>query len=92
MESKQQILDEISELLMLPRWVVSNGSTEPKTALVAIVGVLGLQIAKDSSKTAIGRAIVEASGCVWLPRYESRGETITRAGLAAIRDAVRSLS
>ena len=49
---------------------------------------LGLGLDPRGTKPQLARGIVEASGAVWLPTYESRGATVTRAGLAAVHRAV----
>jgi len=48
---------------------------------------LGLSI--DLTKPQMAQAIVESTGEVWAPDFESRGGTVTLSGLEAVRDAVR---
>jgi len=43
-------------------------------------------------KQELGKLIVEASGELWLPDYDSTGGTITKEGLLAIKDSVFKLT
>jgi hypothetical protein len=89
MSTKQEIIDEICALLGIPSFKVSTGSTEPKEFLEAIVDQLGLAgISKGFDKQELGKFIVESSGELWLPVFDSTGGTVTKEGLYAIRDAV----
>jgi len=89
MKTKQEIIDETCSYLGIPSFTISTGSTEPREFLEAIIDQLGLaDIAIGFDKQQLGRLIVEASGHLWLPVYDSSGGTITKEGLEAIRDAV----
>lgn len=70
---------------------VSTGSTEPKTLFTAANQMLGLRAPVGSTKPQLARHIVESAGFIWRPTYESRGSTITRTGLTAVRHALRFL-
>ena len=89
--TKQSIIDEIAMLLgMQNAPKVSTGSTEPREIFDLISGNLGIVAnGKQLTKPELARAIVEASGSVWLPNYESRGGTVTISGLQAVLDATR---
>lgn len=68
---------------------MSTGSTEPKEIFIAVNEALGLGISSRATKPDMARAIVESSGEIWGPAFESRGGTVTTEGLAAVRTAVR---
>ncbi|MGY2873822.1 hypothetical protein ACVW00_001012 [Marmoricola sp. URHA0025 HA25] len=68
---------------------MSTGSTEPREIFVIVNDRLGLGIRSNATKQEMARRIVQASGRVWAPDYESRGATITREGLEAVESAVR---
>jgi hypothetical protein len=91
-ETKQQILDDVCDILRIERWRVSRGSTEPRDALRAIARSLGIAHECSAPKTEIARLIVESAGLIWMPRYESTGSTVTKSGLIALRTAVRQLA
>lgn len=86
---KEELVREIAELLKVDPPHMSTGSTEPKAIFEMANDRIGLGIPDKVTKPEMARAIVEASGEVWAPNYESRGGTVTRQGLAAVRDAVR---
>ena len=67
---------------------MSTGSTEPKGIFVAVNDYLGLGLREELSKPDMARGIVESAGHRWLPDYESRGSTVTAAGLEAVLTAV----
>jgi hypothetical protein len=67
---------------------MSTGSKEPREIFAAVNRVLSLGIDPGETKTGLARGIVEASGAVWLPHFESRGETVTLPGLRAVLTAV----
>ena len=71
---------------------VSTGSTEPRELFVAVNEQLGLGLPSTATKPELARGIVEASGAVWLPTYESRGSTVTLDGLKAVHAAVEFFS
>lgn len=70
---------------------ISTGSTERKSLLVTANRTLGLAPPPGSTKPQLARHLVECAGFAWLPEFESRGSTVTRLGLCAVRDAVRFL-
>ena len=88
-ESKADIVWDIAVLLHAEPPRMSTGSTEPRAIFDLVVDRLGLDIPPPATKPRMARGIVEASGEVWAPHFESRGATITRDGLTAVRDAVR---
>lgn len=92
MDTKQEILNQISDHLGIPRMLTSSGSTEPKEFLLAVSDQLGItSTVQGMDKVEIGKAIVEASGDLWLPEYDSTGATITKKGLLAIKNSVFNL-
>lgn len=93
MSTKQEIIDSVCKHLNIGTFLISTGSTEPKEFLIAIadqLGISGLSIGMD--KQELGKLIVEASGELWLPGYDSTGGTITKEGLLAIKDSVLHLT
>lgn len=89
--SKGDLVAEIASLLGIENPGLSTGSTERKTLFIAANDRLGLQPGGQTSKPQLARHIVESAGFVWRRTFESRGSTVTRAGLLAVRDAVRFL-
>jgi len=93
MSTKQEIIDEICSHLGIPTFIISTGSTEPKEFLIAVadqLGITGLSLGMD--KQELGKLIVEASGELWLPDYDSTGGTITKEGLLAVQASVLKLT
>jgi hypothetical protein len=93
MTTKQDLIDEICLHLGIPSYIISTGSTEPKDFLLAVadqLGITGLSVGMD--KQELGKLIVEASGELWLPDFDSTGGTITKEGLMAIKSSVLKLT
>lgn len=88
MTTKAQYNEEISNLVGIKAPHMSTGSTESKDLFVTVNEILGLGLDKHLSKPDLARGIVEAAGFNWSPSYESRGSTVTREGMRAVRDAV----
>ena len=86
--SKEELIKEISDLLGVPPFKVSTGSTEPKDLFIVISDLLGLAISTKLQKPEMARQIVELSGGNWGSDCESTGGTITHLGLERVRDAV----
>lgn len=85
---KSDVAKEITDLLGIPKVHFSTGSTEPKELFIHIADCLGLGIELNLNKPVLARQIVESSGAVWLPDYESTGSTVTLKGLIAVKSAV----
>jgi hypothetical protein len=85
---KSEVAHLITSKLGLPDVHFSTGSTEPKELFLQIANCLAIDISDVNSKPTIARRIVEASGEVWLPDYESSGSTVTIDGLKAVHSAV----
>ena len=93
MGTKQDIIDEICACMGISSFRVSTGSTEPKEFLLAIADQLGLiGLSRGMDKQELAKLIVEASGELWLPEYDSTGGTITKEGLVAISASVFRLT
>jgi hypothetical protein len=86
---KVEIVGEIARLLGVPAPHMSTGSTEPRAIFDLVNSRLGLGIDPRRDKPGVARGIVEASGHPWAPDYESRGATVTKAGLVAVLEAVQ---
>ena len=85
---KSDIVEEIARLLAVEAPHMSTGSTEPRAIFALINDRLGLGLDPQLAKPELARGIVEASGAVWHPDYESRGATVTKSGVLAGLDAV----
>lgn len=93
MFTKQEIIDDICEHLGISSYLVSTGSTEPKEFLIAVADQLGITgLSKGMDKQELGKLLVEGSGSLWLPQYDSTGGTITKEGLEAIKLSVLGLT
>jgi hypothetical protein len=85
---KSEVAHLITSKLGLPDVHFSTGSTEPKELFIQIAECLAIDISNVSTKPTIARRIVEVSGEIWLPNYESTGSTVTMDGLKAVHSAV----
>ncbi|WP_163185439.1 hypothetical protein [Cellulosimicrobium sp. SL-1] len=86
---KKDVVIEIAEVLGREAPKMSTGSTEPRTIFDMVNKELALGLSTALTKPQIAQAIVESTGEVWAPDFESRGGTVTLKGLQAVRDAVR---
>ena len=85
---KSEVAHLITSKLSLPDVHFSTGSTEPKELFLQVANCLAIDISDVNTKPTIARKIVEASGEIWLPDYESTGSTVTIDGLKAVHSAV----
>ena len=85
---KSDVANLITGKLGLPNVHFSTGSTEPKELFLQVAHCLAIDISDVNTKPTIARRIVEASGEIWLPNYESSGSTVTVDGLKAVHLAV----
>lgn len=88
-EVKAELVAEIAALVGCSVPAMSTGSSEPRAIFEIVNDRLSLGLDPRLGKPQLARAIVEASGGVWHPDYESRGARVTLSGLRAVRDAVR---
>jgi len=86
---KKDLVVEIAQALGREAPKMSTGSTEPRAIFDMINDELALGLPKALTKPQIARGIVESTGEVWAPDFESRGGTVTFPGLEAVREAVR---
>ncbi|MFC7595914.1 hypothetical protein ACFQU3_11385 [Terrabacter sp. GCM10028922] len=86
---KTEIVQAIADLLGVPCPPMSTGSTEPRSIFELVNDRLGLGLNSKLGKPELARGIVLASGAEWHPDFESRGATVTKAGLLAVLVAVR---
>ncbi|WP_043651527.1 MULTISPECIES: hypothetical protein [Cellulosimicrobium] len=86
---KKDVVIEIADALGREAPKMSTGSTEPRTIFDMVNKELALGLSTELTKPQIAQAIVESTGEVWAPDFESRGGTVTLKGLQAVRDAVR---
>lgn len=85
---KSDVAHLITSKLGLPDVHFSTGSTEPKELFLQVADCLAIDISDVRTKPTIARRIVEVSGEIWLPNYESSGSTVTLDGLKAVHSAV----
>ena len=85
---KSDVAHLITSKLGLPDVNFSTGSSEPRELFLLVADCLAIDISDVNSKPTIARKIVEASGEIWLPDYESTGSTVTIDGLKAVHSAV----
>ena len=86
---KKDVVTEIAAALGKEAPRMSTGSTEPRAIFDLVNEELALGLSTDLTKPQIAQAIVESTGEVWAPDFESRGGTGTLKGLCAVRDAVQ---
>ena len=86
---KQDVVGEIAAVLGREAPKMSSGSTEPREVFDIVNEELALGFSPRLTKPQIAQAIVESTGEVWAPDFESRGGTVTLRGLQAVREAVR---
>jgi len=86
---KKDVVIEIADVLGREAPKMSTGSTEPRAIFDMVNEELALGLSTGLTKPQIAQAIVESTGAVWAPDFESRGGTVTLKGLQAVRDAVR---
>lgn len=90
MSTKQEVLNDVSELLGIQKFTLAPGSSEPKEFLVAVIYQLGIDASDyPNTKPGLARAIVESFGHTWHPEFSSTGSTVTLKGLQAILDIIR---
>jgi hypothetical protein len=87
--TKQEVIDEICDILSVPRLMVSNGSTEPKELFVLVSEMNGLDLDKRLSKPDMAQAICERAGIRWLASCSSTGSTVTLKGLLLVLEATK---
>ena len=93
-ETKQDIVNDICDVLNIPRQVVSVGSSIPSSIFATAARRVGVPL---GSMPEIGEAIVRRAGQSWSSTYDSRGtvsgggSTVTLEGLQAVRQALRDL-
>lgn len=95
-ETKQIILNEITDLLRMRRWTIpkGKGSSLPSHVFAEAARQAGT---RTGSMPVISEAIARKAGVRWLPHYDSRrtpsagGSTVTQPGLRALADALAML-
>lgn len=92
-ETKQEVLDDITDILKMPRMAVSRGSSIPKAVFTRAAEFVGVT---DGTMPETCEAVVTAARGAHSPSHDSRhtpsggGSTVTIDGLRAMRDALRS--
>lgn len=86
---KKDIVCEIADAFGREVPKMSTGSTEPRAVFDMVNEELALGLSIDLTKPQMAQAIVESTGELWVPDFESRGGTVTLSGLQAVREAVR---
>lgn len=88
MTSKADIVWDIAIKLGVEAPKMSTGSTEPREIFEIVNDRLGLGIDTRLTKPEMARRIAEAAGLTWNAHHESRGGTVTKAGLETVLVAV----
>jgi hypothetical protein len=91
-ESKVDLMEHIASMLNVQMPDLGPGGTVPTSFLVDCATSMGLseEAARSLGKQGIARWIVEAAGHRWTDSFQSIGGGITRLGLSAVRDAIKS--
>lgn len=93
-EIKQDVLDDITDLLGHPRRLVARGSSLPSEVFEAAAARIGVS---GNSMPEINEAIIVRAGLPYYQAYDSRGSvsgggsTVTLEGLQALREALQLL-
>lgn len=93
-ETKQDIVNDICDVLAIPRLRVSVGSSIPSELFATAADRVNVPV---GSMPEIGEAIVLSAGHAWSSGYDSRdtlsggGSTVTLPGLRAVLRALREL-
>jgi hypothetical protein len=93
--SKQDLLDDLCDLLDIRRQPIGVGSSLPSDVFEAAARQAGVQI---GSMPETGEAIANKAGLTWGPDCDSRGNlsgggsTVTRVGLEVMLKSLRRLS
>ena len=87
--TKQEVIDEICDILKVDRLSVSRGSTEPKELFIIISETCGVDINPNLSKPEMAQAIVENAGLKWRASCSSTGSTVTLQGLLLTLQATK---
>ncbi len=88
--TKQEIMNQACDLLSLPQFPVSRGSTEPRTFFDAVATAVGVDPREYTSKQLLAEAIARRLGQDWDSSCDSRNEaasgggTVTAEGLSRI--------
>ena len=85
---KSDVAKLITDKLGIEEVHFSTGSTEPKELFINIADSLGIDTNFAKTKPNLAKSIVESSGGVWRPDFESSGSTVTLEGLLAVHSAV----
>jgi hypothetical protein len=86
--TKEDLVVRIAQRLGVSPPRMSTGSTEPREIFDLCSNVLGLASPAGLTKPEIARHIVESAGLAWGADCESRGGTVTLAGLIRVDEAV----
>ena len=87
--TKQDVINEICDILDVRRLQVSRGSTEPKELLLVISELCSITINPRMTKPELAKAIVEHAGLRWRASCSSTGSTITLDGLLLVLQATK---
>jgi hypothetical protein len=93
-EQKQDLLDDLCDIVGLRREPVGRGSSLPSHVFEAAARAAGV---RSGSMPEIGESIASKAGLVWGPECDSRGSlsgggsTVTKEGLAVMVKGLRLL-
>ena len=86
-KTKLEAVNRISELTSAGPQGLGPGSKERKSVLTNLAIGLGIPFSHELSKQALASLLADNLGRIWLPEYESRGQTITLQGLNLLLEA-----
>lgn len=90
--TKESLVASVAARLGVPAPAMSTGSTEPRVIFELCVDILGLAPRPSLTKPDLARYIAESAGLGWGADCESRGGTVTLAGLRRVDEAVALLT
>ena len=85
--NKLDAVTRISELTNSPRETLGPGSKERKSVLINLAIGLGISFSHELTKQQLAAHLALRLGRIWLPEYESVGQTITLKGLNLLLEA-----
>jgi 5-methylcytosine-specific restriction protein A len=93
--TKQEIMNQACDLLSLPHFPVSRGSTEPRAFFDAVASAIGVDPSEYTNKQFLAEAIARRLGQDWDANCDSRdsaaagGGTVTAEGLSRILNGLQ---
>jgi hypothetical protein len=95
--TKQEIMDETTDLLGIEHRKVGSGSSEPREFFLDVAAALRIDLPSGGSKPEFARKIAGMGGLVWDQSCDSTssksggGSTVTSTGLERVLDAAKAI-